>query len=293
MKILLATDGSPEAEAALTFGAQIARRGSVSTTILAIADTELPIESGQIHGSPTDSPQISSRAESVLARALKLVGVPGIQIQSRPGNPYEQILYDAYSGAYDLIIMGDSHPRNLLERLRRGSTSVRVAENAPCSVIIVRGAVGPVHRILICDSGAGRSSLFSQMVLQLAELLEGDEEVTILHVMSQIGAWPGVRGAQLRAGAIELIAEHTPEGEIFEQDVQLLEKPGIHPSAKVRHGLVVDEILAEAHIGDYDLVVLGEHPAVGKQRFMLDNIAHQIIKDITRPVLVVRAKRGN
>jgi nucleotide-binding universal stress UspA family protein len=108
--------------------------------------------------------------------------------------------------------------------------------------------------------------------------------------MSQMSASPGVRGGQLRADAQELIEKHTPEGEMLERDIQMLEKPDIHPSPKVRHGLVVDEILAEAHSGDYDLVVVGAHPAGGSQRFLLDNIAHQIMKRINRPILIVKEK---
>jgi len=68
----------------------------------------------------------------------------------------------------------------------------------------------------------------------------------------------------------------------------MLEKPGIHPIPKVRHGLVLDEILAEARSGDYDLVVVGAHPPTDGQRFFLDDIAHQIIKNIDRPILVIR-----
>ena len=107
--------------------------------------------------------------------------------------------------------------------------------------------------------------------------------------MSQISASPVVKDTDLKAAATELIAEHAPEGELLEKDIHLLEKPGIHPIPKVRHGLVVDEILAEARSGSYDLVVVGAH-LVGRGGFMLDNIAHQVIKEITCPVLVVRAK---
>jgi nucleotide-binding universal stress UspA family protein len=56
----------------------------------------------------------------------------------------------------------------------------------------------------------------------------------------------------------------------------------------VRHGLVVDEIQAEARSGDYDLVVIGAHRGEGWRRILLDDLAHQIIVEMDRPVLVVR-----
>ena len=55
-----------------------------------------------------------------------------------------------------------------------------------------------------------------------------------------------------------------------------------------RHGLVVDEILAEAEKGDYDLVVIGAHPRQGWQGYLLDNLAHKILTKINLPVLVVK-----
>jgi nucleotide-binding universal stress UspA family protein len=92
----------------------------------------------------------------------------------------------------------------------------------------------------------------------------------------------------LRADAEELIETEAPEGVLLKQDVQILEKLGLHPFPRVRHGLVVDEILAEAHDGDYDLVVIGAHRGEGWRRILLDDLTHQIIAKLDRPVLVVR-----
>jgi len=106
--------------------------------------------------------------------------------------------------------------------------------------------------------------------------------------MSQIGAGPGVSGTQLRAAAETLMAEQTPEGKLLERDIHILEEVGVHPHPKVRHGLVVDEILAEAKEGDYSLVVIGASPGQGWRRILLDDLAHQIIVKMDRPILVVR-----
>jgi len=111
--------------------------------------------------------------------------------------------------------------------------------------------------------------------------------VTVLHVMSQMSARPGVRGTQLRADAQELMQEHTPEGELLEADVQMLTLPGVRCSAAVRHGLVVDEIVAQARDGDHDLVMIGAHRAPGWQRFLLDDLTSHIVRQVDRPVLVV------
>lgn len=276
MKILLVSDGSSQAENALRFGAQIARRASDPPTILAISDQ-----------SKREAP---FGVEDILKRAIDLFEDQEVCTLVRVGNPYEQILTEINQGDYDLVILGDERPRQLLRRYLWRSPAVKVAEHAPCSVIIVRGKARTIHRILLCDSGVKGSSLLSRLVVQLAAVLEGEEDVTVLHVMSQVSAGPGVRGKQLRAAAEELIQEHSPEGELLEHDMHMLDVPGIHPTPKVRHGLVAEEILTEAHGGDYDLVVVGAHPLSSEGRFLLDNIGHQVLKNIDRPILVVRSK---
>ena len=178
------------------------------------------------------------------------------------------------------------------------STAVRVMKRVVCPILIVKGKVEPIRRILLCDSGAESPSIglfntragsgLSWFAAQLADLLDGEEEFTVLHVMSQMSAGPGVKGVQLRASVEELIEDHAPEGELLERDIRALERRGIHPSPKVRHGLVVDEILSEARDGDYDLVIIGANRGAGWQHILMDDLAHKIIVQLDRPVLIVR-----
>jgi nucleotide-binding universal stress UspA family protein len=62
----------------------------------------------------------------------------------------------------------------------------------------------------------------------------------------------------------------------------------VNPRPKVRHGLVVDEIVAEARCEEYDLVVIGANRGEGWRRILLDDLAHQIIVKLNRSILVVR-----
>ena len=66
----------------------------------------------------------------------------------------------------------------------------------------------------------------------------------------------------------------------------LAQAPG-HVQPRIRHGPVVNEILAEAREGGYDLIIIGAHQTRGWQRFLLDNLAHQIVVQADRPVLIV------
>jgi nucleotide-binding universal stress UspA family protein len=267
----MATGGSSHSEKALLFGAQIAQCVDPAPTVLTVIRRT------------ADQP----RAETVLQRARQiLIDVPGVKTCIRVGRPAEQIIAEAREGAFDLIIVGERQSHTLKARVL-GSTAVQVVEHAACPVIIAKGEIRPIKRILLCDSGAVIPSLLSRFTAQLADMLMGEEEIAVLHVMSQITAWPGVPDQDLQASANELIEEHTPEGEWLASDLQVLSHPGIHAQAKVRHGVVIDEILAES-AENYDLVVIGAHREAGWQRVLLEDIAHEIITRVNRSVLVVR-----
>jgi len=274
MQILLATCGSPHSEAALRFGAQTAHCTMGTLTLLTVIQSEASRPLGD---------DVFSHAKGILGSA-----VLDLHTKIRIGHPAEEIIREAEEGGYNLVIVGVRQRRRLVSRFLLGSTAVRVVEHAPCPVVIAKGEIGPVERILLCDSGADNPSLLSRFIEQLACIFDGDQAVTVLHVMSQMSAGPGVLGEDLRANAAELVAAQTPEGELLTRDARLLEKLRIRPQLKVRHGRVVDEILAEMQDGDYNLAVIGAHRGKGWRRILLDDLAHQIITQVDRPVLVVR-----
>lgn len=283
MRILIAIDGSPQAGTTLRLATHLVQ-GHVAGEPLVLLS---------VIRHETDRPQ----ATSTLAQACQVLAVPDVQVKIRVGRPDHEILHEAHGNHFDLLIVGEGwHRRLSVTRHQENMTAARVAEQAPCPVLVARGRVGPIRRILLCDSGARsrlatsklHTPLLDRFTASLAELLDGEEEVTVLHVMSQISAGPGVRGKQLRADVEELIAELAPEGELLKEDLQTLSRPGIRPSPKVRHGLVVEEIVDEARDGDYDLVVVGAHNGEGWQRVLLDDLAHEILLQIDRPILVVR-----
>jgi nucleotide-binding universal stress UspA family protein len=274
LHILMATGGAAHSKTALCFGGELARRIAAAVTIITAIKSE------------TKRPW----AETVLAQERE--AVPQAHTKVELGHPVDVIIAEAAQGHYDLVLIGERPHHRLLTHFLMKSTTKQVVEHAPYSVLVVKGERGlPLRRILVCDSRVEQPSLISHLTTRLADLLVDAAEVTILHVMSQMSAGPGVRGQQLRASAENLIAQQTPEGKLLRRDLELLAPLGLGANPKVRHGLVVDEVLAEAHDGDYDLVVIGAHQAQGWPSFLLDNLAAQIITEIDRPVLVVRSER--
>ena len=193
-------------------------------------------------------------------------------------------------GEFDLLVIGEGRHPNLIERVF-GHTAQKVLARMPCSVLMANAVRESFGRVLVCDSLASEGGLVRGFLEGFLGLLSEKRDVTILHVMSQMGAGPSVEGWELRANADELIQRKTIEGELITEDLERAEKSGkLKPIAKVRHGLVVDEIIEEMSEGAYDLLVLGAHRGEGWERFLLEDLAGEIVANSEVPVLVLPRK---
>ncbi|NLF65609.1 MAG: universal stress protein [Chloroflexi bacterium] len=272
MRVLIATAGAPHSDIAVKLGSWLAEAtGSQTTTVLTVIRRESE----------------RAQAKAILARAVEMMG-PGagtIRTTIRVGGPAEQIVREAEQGDYNLIVLGDRLHHGLAARLL-APTAERVIAQKPCPVLIAREPIRPLHSLLVCESGR-EPTVLTRLLEQLMPLVKIAEELTVLHVMSQIAAGPGVGSWELHADAETLIEKETREGRLLELNLLTLQNLNVRPRATVRHGLVVNEILTEAHSGDYDLLVLGAHQVAGWERFLLDDLAKQIIHQAHRSVLIV------
>lgn len=277
MHILIATGGSEHSNIAVQLGAQLAAQLAGEITLLTVIKHEKQREFGE---------KVLSDAIAMLPTAISTT-IP-IHTRLRLGQSADQIIVEAADTAYDLIVLGESTHHDLLSRIV-GPTAKRVVEQAYCPTLIAKGKANPIQNILLCDSGLRHPALLARLRQQMPNLLKDTAvSITVLHVMSQISAGPGVSGQQLRADASKLIAEHTPEGRILTQDIDDLSEEGIAAQPKIRHGFVVDEIVKEMEDGGYDLVVIGSHQNGGWQRFLLDDLANQIVLKSNRPILIIQ-----
>ena len=67
-------------------------------------------------------------------------------------------------------------------------------------------------------------------------------------------------------------------------------KAGLKTDLKIRHGNVIEEILAELNEGDYDLVCMGSlYSAHGLRQMYAPNVTAEVADVIGCPVLTVRS----
>jgi nucleotide-binding universal stress UspA family protein len=272
MKILLCTDGSAAALQAARFGLQLARRSSDAIQLLGVVEDH------------ADAERSIRNALEALGAELQAIGVE-YETRMRHGHAAEQILDEAAEWQADLIVIGQLGQRGLT-RFIMGGTATRIVQYARCAVLLVKGQRPTLRKILVC-TGGGRPGLHDVEVAgQLA--VQTQAEVTVLHVMSQVALTEKSYQPELEAPANDLIGRHTREGVHLETALHTLRALGVNCAAKVRHGLVVDEITAEARDGDYDLLIIGAHVAHGLTRWLLDDVTAHVLEETHVPVLVVR-----
>jgi nucleotide-binding universal stress UspA family protein len=278
MRILIATKPSSHAEVAVHYGLTLAKQTRAELTFIHVIRRP-------------DAREAGNEYLRQLGTNAKKSGVDAQQLL-RVGNSGEQIIHLAYEGQFDLIVLGEGSKESLLRRLV-APTNEKVVANAPCPVLIVKGAAVKADGFLVLHSGQEGLNTINRFLIHAGKLIGKKSKVTLLHVMSQIGASYRVQDWELRAEAKELIKKRTLEGTWLKEGTEAIENARkVDVAPKVRHGLVIDEILKEVDQGDYDIVILGSHHRGGWSDFLVDNIAKQVISRVKRPVLVVHGETG-
>jgi len=147
-KILVPIDGSEHSDRALTYALDLAEKYSAEIKLLSVAQPlvatgpmfltqpMIPPESTAMYVN-----EIEAAHEKMLSDALKKVKEikPSISISKLlvNGRPADKIVEIAKDGKYDLIVMG-SRGLGGIKEFFLGSVSDRVADEAPCPVMIVK-----------------------------------------------------------------------------------------------------------------------------------------------------------
>jgi nucleotide-binding universal stress UspA family protein len=185
LKLLVAYDGSPCAEAALNDLKRAGLPPRTEALVVSVADVWLPPPGSEIAAAAEMAPATVriSRAHAIESQdhALKLAEqaaarlrgqFPGWQVSAAACHdaPWWGILKQADRFKPDLIVAG-SHGRGALGRMVLGSVSQRIATEASCSVRVARGLfaedVAP-PRILVAVDGSEHSPVTVSRVAERA-----------------------------------------------------------------------------------------------------------------------------
>ncbi len=136
-RILVAIDGSACSDRAYAKALELALLTNARVTALAI-EGPLPAYAatiGEVEEVKREKDEFFTRLAGRAKRQATDAGVK-IDVDVRAGHPAELISGVASDGGYDLVVLG--HRGHFLRDHLLGSTADRVAEHAPCPVMIVR-----------------------------------------------------------------------------------------------------------------------------------------------------------
>ncbi|MFO7741990.1 MAG: universal stress protein, partial [Anaerolineae bacterium] len=190
---------------------------------------------------------------------------------------------------YDLIVVGSRGHRGM-KRLVAGSRACSILRRTTTSVLVVKGRAREEIRHILIGTAAGPASGDTvRFAARLARAL--DASVALLHVMSQVALEERAKPADLEAEADELMERDAREGVHLQNMLEILRQEGVEAEARVRHGLILDEILADARSGHFDMIVTGAHTAPGIEGLLSSDLSQRIMLSAERPILIVHQAR--
>lgn len=147
MKVILATDGTKQSEAAIEIARTLNLSEADEIHVITVLDMALPLSidiyAGYLPSTDEIESAVKDNAEKVLKttgdKLKKIFADTNVSIVTKllHGSPESRIVEKAEEINADLIIVG-SHDYNRWERLLLGSVSDSVIHHAPCSVLVVR-----------------------------------------------------------------------------------------------------------------------------------------------------------
>jgi nucleotide-binding universal stress UspA family protein len=299
MRIVLGTDGSESARWAGEMLLALPFPPPVAVTAVAVVDvpephfTSLTPMARRAYSEALAT--MRREAEEVALRALEtaestLAGrVADLDTRVMRAHAASSILQMAEGLRADLLAVG-SRGLGPVKELLLGSVSHQVVRCAPCSVLIARGPVERLRRILIGVDGSVHAEAAARFVAGLS--LSPDIAVSLCAVAEEPVFGPGsVRTTpESLAAALRTITEvgKAAAQSALDATRTLLAGTGCTVTSTLRAGHPVDHLLAAIREFRPDLAVIGAKGRTTPQRSGLGSVAQMVLKYASCSVLVVR-----
>ena len=268
-KILVALDGSENAERALWWVIQVAKREKAQVVLFRAVDTKI-LEPEFIPSQVKDALDYLLRMETELNQA----GLPA-KVLTRQGNPAETIVKVAMEERCDLIVM-TTRGGSKVKRWVIGGVTEQVMRLSPIPVLPIQSRTQApknqhVRRVIVPVDGSTLAETVVPWAVDLARLLKA--RIVFLHVYP-----PGP--ALLAEKPFEALRKR------MVRRVELLKKEGVKAMFKVRTGDAAERILGFADRND--MIVTTTHGDGGFKRWIFGSVAEKLIHEARIPVLVYK-----
>jgi nucleotide-binding universal stress UspA family protein len=288
MRILVATDGSKDADAAVEWSMHLPLPEDSSVEVVSVMPSPTPSDAV---GSPLWS-DVRMESEHVVDDAVRRIAKRWTAVTGRAlagTEPREAILDAAAKGEADLIVLG-ARGLGAVGSVLLGSVSLGVSRHAPCPVLICKGTPRPVRAVTVAVDGSADARTALEFLTGLP--LPSDLMVCLVGVVEPLRPptmAPGFAAATL-AAAIE----------DFECESRNRLNEALTPAAmdlrwRVRRVVTVTPtgspaatILRKAERYECDLIVVGARGLGARPRIALGSVSESVLRNAGCPVLIVR-----
>jgi nucleotide-binding universal stress UspA family protein len=297
-KILLATEGSEEAEMAATAAINLAKSTHSELHILTVG-SGYPSYDVRI---PEVAEELGRQAQDILDEQAKKIEQAGGKIAQRhlrlaehhaalEHHPSDDVVRVAEEIGAGLIVLG-SRGLGGVRRALMGSVSDSVVRHAHCPVMVVRGEpVAFPTKVLVATDGSREAELAATSAADLAKNTGSELHVAIIfQETAYVHPYYEVRlpkvAEQLREQAREEIRK------VLDEQVQRIRKSGVEVAeARLETGEPDGEIVAVAEELGAGLIVLGSRGLGGVRRALMGSVSESVVRHAHCPILVVRQEK--
>lgn len=293
-KILLATDGSEEANSAAVRAAELSRKTGAELHVVHVGDQERAQQ------------RLDNEAQSLLEEQVERIEEEGgtvAQSHMRSGNQADTIVRLAEEIDAGMITMG-SRGLGGIKRALMGSVSENVILHAHCPVLVVRGSVGETFfpsRIVLAVDGSQESEAAATTAAALAT--STGSELHIIHTgkgTTQSSYLSSERSFYTRPETTQSPSSYSTENEetfsarrfLEDRARRLKEETSTEVRPHFRVGKPYKEIVELAEEVDAGLIVLGSRGHGGVSRALMGSVSDAVVRHSHCPVLVVRSVDG-
>ena len=290
MNILLAVDASPHSKHAVQMIKHLS--GDLNLSILYVVDVPA-LKHAYLSSACSESDfegyrkEVARLSQHVLhqTRDELLSFARKIQLIADNGDPAACIIQTAEEHQADLILLGH---RGMTESagFLLGGVSQKVATYAPCSVLICKGAVPDLDRVLLAVDGSEASKRAAQFLgtlpfkgpfrLMIEMVWAPPPSSLLVSVSKSSVVAPKTSSAKSKGEAfLREVAEPFQSGPY---DVEMEWKCGDPPLA----------ILESAKQQDIQMIVVGARGLKGIKRFLLGSVSQKVLEHAPCSVLIVR-----
>ena len=298
--ILVPLDGSTIAESVLPYARAFAAALGFPVHLLEVIDPDtlvpsVPGEKGPSHNIGTGARE--HNGDYLREIAASFAYPEALSSSVRIGKPAE-VLIEAARTHRDTLIAMSTHGRSGIRRWLLGSVAEKVLHGADNDVLLIRAReqteikrTAQLERLVVPLDGSGLAEKALPCAAELAKRM--NLELMLLRVYLMPGvAYPTGNYAP----DWKLLDQEMREtaSAYLEEKIKEFQNQGLkRVSFKVLEGSAAEKIIEVARESAECLIAMSTHGASGVGRWVLGSITERVVRHADRPVLVVRAKRGN